>query len=134
MVVIHYTEELLTSTMAVERLPPRLENKACGTFLFLCFRNPILVRISAYGTTQIWLEAAASSFRMLVEWKEAFQRTTDTFVELYQQVKHAFLLHLNRIQKLRETAYQSASFVIVQVDERPDVTLAFPPLGIHKLL
>lgn len=33
-----------------------------------------------------------------------------------------------------ETAYQSASFVIVQVDERPDVTLAFPPLGIHKLL
>lgn len=59
-------------------LPRRLENKTCGTLLFLCFRNLILVRISAYAVTQIWL--GAMSFSFACSWNDGmFHRTWNTF-------------------------------------------------------
>lgn len=59
-------------------LPRRLENKMCGTLLFLCFRNLILVRISAYAATQIWL--GAMSFSFACSWNDGtFHRTSNTF-------------------------------------------------------
>lgn len=50
----------------------------CGTLLFLCFRNLILVRISAYAATQIWL--GAMSFSVACSWNDGtFHRTSNTF-------------------------------------------------------
>lgn len=66
-------------------LPRRLENKMCGTLLFLCFRNLILVRISAYAATQIWL--GAMSFSLACSWNDGtFHRTRNTFAE--SKVQH----------------------------------------------
>lgn len=47
---------------AIHCLPRRLESKMWGTLLFLCFRHPILVRISSYAATQIWPKAMFFSF------------------------------------------------------------------------
>lgn len=56
----------------------------CGTLLFLCFRNLILVRISAYAATQIWL--GAMSFSVACSWNDGtFHRTSNTFTKTLEE-------------------------------------------------
>ena len=55
-------------------LPRRLEHKMCGTLLFLCFRNLILVRISSYAATQIWPEVM--SFSLACSWNDGMLHGT----------------------------------------------------------
>lgn len=78
-------------------LPRRLWTKMCGTLLFLCFRNLILVRISAYGTTQIWPGAMSFSFAHL--WNDGtFHGTSNAFVpKIWEnRVKHQTLPKYSR--------------------------------------